>query len=144
MSIASSVLFGARVSAGLLAGLYLAFLVAVMPALRGLDDAAFVDTMRRINDSIVNPLFLLVFFAAPVLTVVAAVVVRSPVLYAAAALGLVTLLITIAFNVPLNETLAAGGTRGEFESRWVLFNGLRVGTGVASLVCLLVSPSVLP
>ena len=50
-----------------------------MPALRGLDDAAFVDTMNRINVAIVNPVFLLVFFGAPALSVAAAGVEREPI-----------------------------------------------------------------
>lgn len=131
-----------RASAGLVAGLYFAFAVAVMPALHGLDDAAFVDTMRRINISIVNPLFLLVFFAAPVLAAVAALMIRSPIVMVAAALGVVTLAIALAFNVPLNNRLAAGGSRADFESIWVLFNGLRTLTGVGSLVCLLASRAI--
>ncbi len=137
----SYVALGARTSAGLLAGLYFAFAVAVMPALRGLGDAAFVDLMKRINVSIVNPVFLLVFFAAPVLAVVAAVLLRSPLVYTAAALGVLTLVITVVVNVPLNDTLAAGGSRADFENLWVGFNVLRTVTGIGSFVCLLLAPS---
>lgn len=111
-----------------------------MPALHGLGDPAFVDVMKRINVSIVNPAFLAVFFAAPLLSVVVAALVRSPLAAVAAALGVITLLITVVVNVPLNDALAAGGSRADFESRWVLFNGLRTITGTASLVCLLVLP----
>ncbi len=136
---ADYVLLGARVGAGMLAGLYFAFAVAVMPGLRGLDDAAFVDAMNRINVSIVNPLFLLVFFAAPALAVAAAALVRSPVVYAAAALGGITLLITLVANVPLNDRLATGGSRSEFENAWVMFNGVRTLTGLGSLAFLLLS-----
>ncbi len=106
------VALGARISAGLIAGLYLTFAVAIMPALHGMGDAAFVDTMNRINVSIINPAFLLVFFTAPLLTVVAAVLVRSPVVYAAATLGVITLVTTLVVNVPLNDKLASGGERG--------------------------------
>lgn len=134
-------LMGARITAALLAGLYFAFAVAIMPALHGLDDAAFVDTMKRINVSIVNPVFLLVFFAAPVLAVVAAVLVRSPVVYVAAALGVITLLITVVVNVPLNNKLARGASRADFENLWVLFNALRTLTGIGSFVFLLLSSS---
>lgn len=135
---------GARATAGLLAGLYFTFAVAIMPALHGQADPAFVDAMKRINVSIVNPAFLAIFFAAPLLGVVVAALVRSPLAYVAAALGVVTLLITAVVNVPLNDALAAGGSRADFESRWVLFNGLRTLTGIGSLVCLLVLPSTVP
>ncbi len=135
------VLFSARLGAALLAGLYFAFAVAIMPALHGLDDAAFVDTMKRINVSIVNPAFLVVFFAAPLLAVTAGVLVRSPVGYAAAALGVITLAVAVAVNVPLNDKLAAGASRADFEHLWVVSNGLRTFTGIGSLVCLLLSRS---
>lgn len=136
---ADYVLLGSRLGAGLLAGLYFAFAVAVMPGLRGLDDAAFVNAMNRINVSIVNPIFLLVFFAAPALAVVASVLVRSPWAYAGAVLGVITLLITIVANVPLNDALAAGGSRAAFEKAWTMFNLARTLTGVGSLVCLLLA-----
>lgn len=135
------VLLGARITSGLLAGLYFAFAVAVMPALHGLDDAGFGDTMKRINVSIVNPVFVLVFFAAPLLAVVAGVLVRSLVGYAAAAMGVTTLLITLAVNVPLNDKLAAGASRADFEHLWVRCNVLRTLTGIGSLVCLLLARS---
>lgn len=120
---------GAGVTAALLAGLYLAFAVAVMPALHQLGDAQFVDTMNRINVSIVNPVFLVVFFGAPLLAVVAGALVRTPTSYAAAALGVITLPITLAVNVPLNNQLAAGAPRADFENVWVLCNALRTLTG---------------
>lgn len=135
------VVLGARISAGLLAGLYFTFAAAIMPALHGLNDAAFVDTMNRINVSIVNPVFLLVFFAAPALAVAAAVLVHSPAVYAAAVLGVITLLLTIAVNVPLNNKLAAGASRADFENLWVLCNALRTLTGIGSFVFLLLSRS---
>lgn len=132
-------LLAARLSAGLLAGLYFAFAIAVMPALHGLDDAAFVDAMNRINVSIVNPIFLLVFFAAPALAVAAAALMRTPFVGVAAALGVITLLMTVLINVPLNDKLAAGGSRADFENLWVTFNALRTLTGIGSFACLLLS-----
>lgn len=138
---AEHVVLGARISSGLLAGLYFAFAVVVMPALRGSDDATFVGTMKRINVSIVNPVFVVVFFAAPLLAVMAAGLVHSPMAYTAAALGVITLLITVAINVPLNNKLAAGASRPDFESAWVLWNVIRTLTGIGSLICLLLLPS---
>ena len=40
-------------------------------------------------------------------------------------------------NVPLNDKLAAGGSRADFENAWVWFNALRTLTGIGSLACLL-------
>jgi len=45
----------------LLAGVYLAFVVAVMPALHGLADDTFRTVMHRIDVAIVNPAFLTLF-----------------------------------------------------------------------------------
>lgn len=134
-------LSSAQATAGILAGLYFAFAVAVMPALHGLGDAAFENVMRRINVSIVTPMFLTLFFAAPALACVVAVAAQTPLAYVAAALGIATLLITVLVNVPLNNALAAGGSRADFEGRWVLFNRVRTLTGIASLVCLLLIPA---
>ncbi len=133
--------FGARLTSGLLAGLYFAFAVAVMPALRGLEDVGFVDAMKRINVSIVNPFFVVIFFAAPLLSAVAALLVRTPLMWTAAALGIVTLLLTVMINVPLNNTLATGGTRASFENPWVLANALRTVTGAGCLTFLLLTPA---
>lgn len=133
------VVLAGRIAAGLLAGVFLAFAVAIMPSLRGVDDHTFVDTMNRINNSIVNPVFVLVFLAAPALVVVAAVVDRSPIRAVAAALGVLTLLTSIAVNIPLNTKLAAGSFREDFEHAWVRWNAVRTVTGIGSFVCLLLS-----
>lgn len=137
------VVLAATVCAGLLAGLYFTFAIAIMPALHGLDDVAFVNAMKRINVSIINPAFLSVFFTAPTLAVTAAVMVRSQIALTAAALGIITLLLTITLNVPLNNKLAAGASRGVFEGPWVLANTLRTITAVASFILILLihSPS---
>ena len=52
-------------------------------------------------------------------------------------LAVVTLLVTFAFNIPLNNALADGGARAAFETSWVLWNVARTLTGTASFVCLL-------
>ena len=58
-------LAGGQALNGLLAGVYLAFVVAVMPALHGLPDDTFVRVMNRINVVIVNPAFLTCSWARP-------------------------------------------------------------------------------
>ena len=68
----SGIVLGAAVIAmGLLAGLFYAFDVAVMPGLTGADDGTLVDAMQQMNDAIENPAFFLTFLGAPVLAVVA-------------------------------------------------------------------------
>jgi uncharacterized membrane protein len=52
-------------------------------------------------------------------------------------LAVVTLAVTIAGNIPLNEALAQGGTRKAFENTWTVWNLVRTGTALASFLCLL-------
>lgn len=135
---ADYVLLAARVTTGLLAGLYFAYAVSVMPALKAMPDEMFADVMNKINVVIVNPLFLLgAFFGAPATAVAYLFWEQDAYAVAAAVLAVVTLLITFAVNIPLNNALAEGGSRQDFEARWVGFNILRTLTGIASLVCLL-------
>jgi uncharacterized membrane protein len=128
-------LLAAAITAGLAAGLLYAFAVAVMPGLAGVQDAAFVSVMQSINRRIINPWFLLTFLGAPLLamaTVISRYLTGGPgpwwPLLTAAALALLSVLITAALNIPLNTALDAAGSidpasvREAFESRWVSWN----------------------
>jgi uncharacterized membrane protein len=146
-------LIAATITTGLIAGLFFAFACAVMPALRGADDRAFVDVMQRINVTIVNPVFMLVFVGGLALSVAAGIVhwrgdgrsalawiIAGLVLYAAA------FLVTTAINVPLNDKLGAAGdvsrmgdvgaVRHQFEGSWVAWNIVRTVTTIAAFCCL--------
>lgn len=128
---------GARALAGLLAGIYVAFLVAFMPALHGLDDATFTRVFVRVDEVIVNPAFLFLFLGAPVLATAVLVWERSPVAIAAAVLGVLALVVTFAVHLPLNAALAGGGTREAFETPWLIWHVLRTLAATASFVALL-------
>ncbi|MEV1147627.1 anthrone oxygenase family protein, partial [Micromonospora sp. NPDC049799] len=111
---ATAVLVLATVTTGLMAGLYLGFSVAVMPALARVDDATFVRVMQRINDAIQNPLFGLVFVGALVAGGAAAWwhLDRGDVRWwvLAGAVGYaVTVAVTVAANIPLNNRLDRAG-----------------------------------
>ena len=149
-----TILVAAALAAGLLAGLFYAFAVSVMPGLGRIDSRTFVDAMQQINVAILNPWFFASFFGAPVLTAVAAALhLRAdgravlPWTVAAFALCAVTLIITIRVNVPLNEALAAAGSpdriadlaevRERFEATWVRWNIARAVASTAALGCLI-------
>jgi uncharacterized membrane protein len=151
--IRSIVLLAATVVTGLMAGLYFAFSVAVMPGLGRSDDRTFVEAMQRVNVAILNGWFGLAFGGALVLGVVAAVLHRGgdgrpalPWIVAGVVLYGVSLLITMGLSVPLNDRLAAAGApdrihdlaavRARFESAWVHWNIARTLVTTASLVCL--------
>ena len=117
--------------------MFFAYAVSVMPALRSMDDDTFATVMNRINVVIVNPVFLAVFLGAPVAAVVLLAWDRAPWAIAGAVLAVVTLVVTFALNIPLNNALASGGAREAFENSWTLWNVVRTATGTAAFVCLL-------
>jgi uncharacterized membrane protein len=104
------VLGAATVAMGLVAGVFYVFACAIMPALARSDDRVFVEVMRNINDVIQNPVFFLSFMGALVLTAVAAWQVRGTSsrgwVWAGLAAYALAFLVTVAFNIPLNNGLA--------------------------------------
>ena len=143
----SPLLAAAVVGNGLLAGLFLAFVVAVSPGLRRVDDAAYVATFRAVNAAILSLVFLAVFLGTPVVTLGAAVLGghdRSWLLVGAAGAA-ATFLVTAAGNVPLNTRLAAApvhtaaeraDARRRFEARWNRWNVVRATTSTLALAAL--------
>ncbi|MFF3855134.1 DUF1772 domain-containing protein [Micromonospora sp. NPDC002575] len=146
-------LIAATITTGLMAGLFAAFAYAVMPALKAAEDRTFVDTMQRINVTIVNGWFMLGFLGAPVSATLSALLAwhgdgrpALPWIIGGLALYLAMFLITIAINVPLNDKLAAAGDPGHiadlaavrvhFESRWVTWNIVRALCSTAAFGCL--------
>lgn len=125
-----------RVLNGLLAGVYVAFLVAVMPALHGVPDDVFVRVMNRINVVIVNPFFLAIFLGAPVVAAATVWWHRNPVAVGALVAAVAAVLITAAANVPLNDALAAHGDRGAFDTPWLVWHAIRTASALAAFVLL--------
>lgn len=138
-SIRSPVLLAATLASGLQAGTYYAWASGVMPGLARTDDRTFVATMTHVNVAIVNPVFMLTFLGAPALAAVAVAAGPSGARgWAIAGLGLAlgTVAVTALGNVPLNDALAAGGSRADFETAWVRWNVVRTLTSTGSLACL--------
>ncbi|HJP75900.1 MAG TPA: DUF1772 domain-containing protein [Pseudonocardiaceae bacterium] len=141
------VLAVALVAAGLLAGVFYAYTVSVMPGLARGDDKTFVEGMRGINVAIVNGWFMLTFLGAPLLAAVAIFLNLhgGPVLWwtiAGFACLLTVLIVSGAVNIPLNNALDAGRDsyaqlRAQFEAPWVKWNLLRVLFSIAGFGCLL-------
>ena len=133
-------LYAALVTTGLMAGVYLAFSIAVLPGIARTDDDTFVASMRGMNAAILNPVFALVF-GGPLVFGIVAIVAQLPdgddisSIAAALSLYVATLVITGAVNVPLNNRLdstePAGEARALFEKTWVRWNVVR------SLLCTL-------
>jgi uncharacterized membrane protein len=144
----------ALLTTGLQAGTYYTWASGVMPGLARVDDRTFVSAMWSMNRAIVNPVFLASFLGAPVLTVITAILAsgdpasRGWAIFAAV-FAVLTLVITAAGNIPLNNALDAGGAdqsgeaggdvaavRAAFEAPWVRLNALRAVCSSASLLTL--------
>lgn len=134
------------VGAAIMAGLLFAFSNVVMKALAQLSAAAGMDAMQRINVLIINPLFLLVFLgtalgaialllgAAPFRGTARRLVLCGSLCYLVGVIG-----VTAAFNVPLNNVLAAtpAATAPDawprYVSAWRFWNHMRTGFAVAAV-----------
>ena len=99
---------------GLVAGIFFAFSTFVMSALGRLPAKDGIAAMQAINITVLNPWFYAAFFGTAAACLVLAVLAltgwngtHTAFLIAGSALYLLgTLLVTIAFNVPLNDQLA--------------------------------------
>lgn len=142
-------LVAATLLTGVMAGLYFAFSIAVMPGLGACDDRTFTEAMRSINRKILNGWFGLAFAGAPLVILIAGALhlggeARSVVFWTLAAFLLyaLTLGVTFRVNVPLNDVFdsappeEASAARQAFERRWVRWNHARTLLGIASLGCL--------
>ncbi len=140
---AGAVLGAATATTGLMAGLFYAFDVAVLPGLRAGDDRTYETAMRNINKAIENPLFAATYTGALALPAVAAVLqwragnrrAAAWALAGAAGYG-AALALTSRVNVPLNQALAAGSGRSEVDGRWGAANRGRTLACTVALACL--------
>src|SRR5918992_3312929 len=150
---ADIVLGAAVIAMGLLAGLFYAFDVAVMPALTAADDRTLVDAMQQMIDKIENPAFFLAFLGAPTLAAVALVQARrsgsaqtAGWIVASLALYAVMLVVTFAVHIPLNDDSKAAGdpdqienlaaVRDDFVTPWVAWDIVRTLASTAAFGCL--------
>jgi uncharacterized membrane protein len=136
-----TVTFLAALGAGLMAGLFFAFSVSVMRALARISPPAGIAAMQAINVVILNPLFGLVFFGTVMASLLLggyAVVIRDQpgawYLGAGAACYVIGgFLVTMAFNVPRNNALAAldpssagaASAWSRYVSEWTNWNHVR-------------------
>jgi uncharacterized membrane protein len=149
--VAGVVLIVATTAVGLMAGVFGLYANTIMRGLGRTDDRTFVGAFQAIDRAIINPLFLSTFFAALIVTGVAAGLHVDedvlPWIGVAFALYLVGLVITFAVNVPLNDAIKAAGepdaiddlagVRARFdEERWSRWNLVRALVTLASFVCL--------
>jgi uncharacterized membrane protein len=145
-------LMAATVSMGLMCGAFALYQHTIMPGLRRTDDRTFVGAFQALDRAILNPWFLAGgFVGALFFTLIAALasIGRQAALPTAVALSLylITFIITLRVNVPLNDALKRAGdpdtiadlaaVRAAFnEARWLRFNFIRTVLCLASFVLL--------
>jgi uncharacterized membrane protein len=147
------VLAAAVVTLGLWTGIEFAYASSVMPGLADSSDRVFVEAMQDINEASENPVFFAGVFGALLLTGAAVVMQANqgggPALrwtIAALVLYFVSLVVTIAANVPLNDEIVDAGNpdqvadlaavRDDFEDPWVAWNMVRTVVSTVALGCL--------
>lgn len=123
-----ALMFTAALGCGLVAGVFFAFSTFVMKALSRLPAEQGIAAMQSINIAVLNPWFFAAFFgsaAACILALIAALLrwhePAAVYLLVGSTLYLVgTILVTMVFNVPRNESLASlVPTAPDSARRWV-------------------------
>ncbi|MFI5828106.1 DUF1772 domain-containing protein [Streptomyces sp. NPDC051578] len=150
---ATAMILVSTILLGLMAGLFFAFDVSVMPGLAKADDRTYVTAMQNFNAAIDgNPLFGMAFMVALLLPVVSAILEyrkgrRNVAVWVAvgAVLYFVVLMITFSVNIPLNNELADAGNAAKmtdfsivdkFKTTWVTTNILRTLLSTVALTAL--------
>jgi uncharacterized membrane protein len=137
----------AALGCGLVAGVFFAFSTFVMPALARLQPSQGIAAMQSINIAAINPLFMLAIFgtaaACLFLAISALLNWQQPgavYLLVGSLLYLIgAVLVTVFFNVPLNDALAiadpnsANGTSlwNSYLTHWTNWNHLRTVAALA-------------
>ncbi|SHE54818.1 Uncharacterized membrane protein [Modicisalibacter ilicicola DSM 19980] len=154
-AITLSLLIAATLGSGLIAGLFCVFSNFMMRALAQIPTPAGIAAMQSINRAIINPAFLLVFFGTGIASVLAialgwrqldtaslAWAIAGSAIYVIGGIG-----VTLVFNVPLNNRLAAVDPDGEegaatwamYLVTWVRWNHLRSVATLVSTLCSIVA-----
>ena len=149
-NITLAVTISAIAGSGLVAGIFFAFSTFVMKALSQMPASAGIVAMQRINVTVINPLFMLVFLGTPVaglyLAIVGVIDLSEPgfaYLLAGGAVHIVgSLFVTMAFNVPRNNALArvdpesqeVSGVWSKYIREWTAWNHVRTISSLGSTV----------
>lgn len=141
----------ASLGCGLVAGIFFAFSTFIMQALSALPAAHGIAAMQSINRVVINPWFLGVFFGTAAGCVLLLAIgiwqwgdpragywLAGAVFYLAGAF-----LVTMVFNVPHNEALAAAepesadaiGLWGDYLKTWTNWNHVRTAGAFAAAAC---------
>ncbi len=145
----------AALGTSLIGGVFFAFSTFVMRALARLRPKQGIEAMQSINRTVLNPWFLGVFLGTAAVCLLLGASTfwtwnRPGAVYllAGSLLYLIgTLLVTVVFNVPLNDALervepASEGASGIWDSyltRWTTWNHVRTTAAILAATCLTIS-----
>jgi uncharacterized membrane protein len=144
----------AIVGSGLTAGIFYAFSSFVMAALARIPPEQGITAMNSINVTVINPWFLTVFLGTPAICAVLALMALfkwnepgAALIIAASLVYIVgSLVVTMVFNVPLNNALAAvtssegeGGTLwARYLTDWTFWNTVRTIAPLVAMILFLI------
>jgi uncharacterized membrane protein len=154
----TALLWFSAIGCGLLAGLYFAFSTFIMTALGRIDQAAGISAMNSINVVIVQSVFLPVFMASTLTSLLLAVLSLfrwdepgALLMIAGGLLYVVGMfIVTMVFNVPLNNALAAVAPASpeaapiwaRYLSDWTWWNHVRTITSTLAFALFIAAISV--
>ncbi|MEI9431237.1 anthrone oxygenase family protein [Mesorhizobium sp. Cs1299R1N3] len=141
--------FIAALGAGVVGGVFFAFSNFVMPAFARLPAAGGIAAMNSINVTVITPMFMTALFGTGLVCIVliagAIIGWNQPGSFWLLAGALIYLvgnpIVTMAFNVPLNDALAAvdpASSNGaavwtSFLRDWVMWNHVRTVTAIVAM-----------
>ena len=149
-SLISVIVIASIAGASLVTGLLFAFSNFVLRALADLPADKGMFAMQRVNERIINPVFLVFFLGTPVFCSLIAVHSAqslgepgNPFLFAGALAYLIGPFgVTMLFNVPLNNLLAATDLSNAdavwsmYQKKWQRWNHIRTYIGLLSVIFL--------
>lgn len=140
--------FTSAIGCLIVAGIFFAFSNFIMPALGRITEAQGVAAMNSINLTVINPLFMLALFGTALVCVAVAggsflnagqsgkwFIVAAALIYVIGCTG-----VTMIFNVPLNDALAAVPLNTpqatelwqRYLGDWTFWNSVRTGASLVS------------
>lgn len=148
----------AATSTALMAGLFFAWSCSVTIGIARLPDNGYIAAFQSMNRAILNLVFLACFMGTLLLLPVVTFMHYTPnpsgrfwfLLAASVLYGLGVFGVTMAFNVPMNETLdkfplqtaspqEMAALRAWFEGRWNNLNMVRTIAGTLSVICVIIA-----
>lgn len=157
ISMGNLTLFATTFCFGLVAGLCFTWGNAVTPGIGQLDNLGYLQSFQKMNRSIENPLFFVIFIGSFFIGIASIVTNRAissthfwMILIAVGIYFFGVILITITGNIPLNQLLdktdLAGSSleelkilRRRFENPWNRFHTIRIISAIISFAMLIIA-----